>query len=48
MAFLMESSLHFRVVQNKLTPELYKYVDMAKAELDYAWPLDVPQPDGKY
>lgn len=45
---LAESNLHFRVVQNKLTPELPKYLDIAKTELEYGWPTDVPQPDGNF
>lgn len=44
---MMESSLHFRAVQNKLTPDLFKYMEIAKSELDHAWLNDVPQPDGR-
>ena len=44
---MIESNLHFRVLQNKLTAELPKYLDIAKTELDYGWPIDIPQPDGK-
>lgn len=43
---MIESNLHFRVLQNKLTAELPKYLDIAKTELDYGWPQDIPQPDG--
>ncbi|KAI0873357.1 cytochrome P450 [Hypoxylon argillaceum] len=39
---MTESNLHFRVIQNKLIAELYKYLDTAKTELDYAWDKDVP------
>ncbi|KAI0454658.1 cytochrome P450 [Xylaria acuta] len=39
---MTESNLHFRVIQNKLIAELNKYLDIAKTELDYAWPIDVP------
>lgn len=44
---LTDSNLHFRVVQNKLTPELNRYLAMAKDELDYAWDIDMPQSEGK-
>ncbi|KAI1470984.1 cytochrome P450 [Daldinia caldariorum] len=40
---MMESDLHFRVLQNKLTAELPKYLDMAIEEAEYGWALDVPQ-----
>lgn len=43
---MMESNLHFKVVMNKLTPDLWKYMDLAKAEVDYGFPIDVPQPKG--
>lgn len=43
---MVESNLHFRVLQNKLTAELPKYLDIAKTELDYGWAQDIPQPDG--
>jgi len=45
---LAESNIHFRVVQNKLTPELPKYLDIARTELEFGWPMDVPQPDGNF
>lgn len=44
---MMESSLHFRAIQNKLTPELFKYLNLARSELDHGWQLDVPQPEGR-
>ncbi|KAF2191565.1 cytochrome P450 [Zopfia rhizophila CBS 207.26] len=44
---MIESNLHIRVLQNKLTAELTKYLDIAKTELEYGWPLDIPQPEGK-
>jgi hypothetical protein len=43
---MIESNLHFRVLQNKLTAELPKYLDIAKTELEHGWLLDIPQPDG--
>jgi hypothetical protein len=43
---MVESNLHFRVLQNKLTAELPKYLDIAKTELEHGWLLDIPQPDG--
>ncbi|KAI1213723.1 cytochrome P450 [Annulohypoxylon truncatum] len=39
---MTESNLHFRVIQNKLIPELPKYLDIAKEELDYAWEIEIP------
>ncbi|RYP17317.1 hypothetical protein DL765_004608 [Monosporascus sp. GIB2] len=42
---MTESNLHFRVIQNKLIAELPKYLDIAKTELEYAWPIDVPNPE---
>ncbi|KAI2637164.1 cytochrome P450 [Hypomontagnella submonticulosa] len=39
---MTESNLHFRVIQNKLTAELPKYLDIAKEELDYGWNIEVP------
>lgn len=46
-SLMSESNLHIRVLQNKLTGELPKYLDIAKTELEYGWDLDIPQPDGK-
>jgi hypothetical protein len=43
---MTESNLHFRVVQNKLTPELPKYLDIIKKELDEIWSDDIPDPEG--
>ncbi|KAI1754805.1 cytochrome P450 [Xylaria castorea] len=40
--FMAESHLHFRALQNKLNAELPKYLDIAKAELDYAWGIEIP------
>lgn len=45
---MIESNLHFRVLQNKLTAELPKFLDIAKTELEYGWPVDIPQPDGTH
>ncbi|OTB02044.1 hypothetical protein M426DRAFT_63005 [Hypoxylon sp. CI-4A] len=45
MTFAMESNLHIRVLNSKLTPELSRYLDIARSELDYAWDLEVPQAD---
>ncbi|KAF2198781.1 putative cytochrome P450 [Delitschia confertaspora ATCC 74209] len=42
---MIESNLHFRVLQNKLTPNLTTYLDIAKEELEYGWPIDVAQPE---
>lgn len=42
----METNLHIRVLSNKLTPELSRYLDISRSELEYAWDLEVPQADG--
>ncbi|KAI0479890.1 cytochrome P450 [Xylaria cf. heliscus] len=44
-SFIMESDLHFRVIQNKLTPNLPKYLEMARTEVDYACTYDIPTTD---
>ncbi|KAI0195209.1 cytochrome P450 [Xylaria flabelliformis] len=44
-SFLMDSDLHFRVLQNKLTPELPKYLDMVKKEISNACATTLPQTD---
>lgn len=45
MEFAMETNLHIRVLSNKLTPELSRYLDISRSELEYAWDLEVPQAD---
>ena len=45
---MMESDLHVKVLNSKLNPELKKYVDVAMSDLEYAWHMDLPQPEGKY
>lgn len=45
---MTESDIHFRVIKNKLIPELHKYLGVAKTELEYAWPIDVPSSRGNY
>ena len=47
MQFLVHSSLHLEVLKKKLVPELYKFVDRAKEELEFGWEKDVPQTEGK-
>lgn len=41
---MTESNLHFRVVQNKLTPDLPKYLEGIKQELDEIWTEEIPRP----
>ena len=43
---MMESNLHLKVLNSKLNPDLKKYVDVARSELEYAWHIDTPQPEG--
>ncbi|KFH42569.1 Ent-kaurene oxidase-like protein [Hapsidospora chrysogenum ATCC 11550] len=38
------SNLHFRVVSNKLTPDLPKYLEGIRRELDDVWADEVPRP----
>ena len=45
---MYHSELIFRVLNNKLTPELNKYVDLARSELEYAWDIDLPKPKGRF
>ncbi|KAI0100490.1 cytochrome P450 [Nemania sp. FL0031] len=35
------SNLHIRALQNKLIPELPKYLDITQTELNYAWPIHI-------
>ncbi|KAI0554734.1 cytochrome P450 [Xylaria curta] len=44
-SFLMDSDLHFRVLQNKLTPELPKYLEMVKKEISNACATTLPRTD---
>jgi len=44
----MQSNVHFRVLLNKVTPELPKFLDITRKELEYGWALDMPQPEGSY
>lgn len=44
---MMESDLHVKVLNSKLNPDLKKYVDVARSELEYAWHIDIPQPERK-
>ena len=39
-------TLHVHVPQNKLTPNLVEYFDMAKTELDYGFGVNIPKPEG--
>ncbi|KAI0140542.1 cytochrome P450 [Xylariaceae sp. FL1272] len=41
--FLMHSDLHFRAVQNKMTPELPLYIEKAIEEINYGHVLEVPK-----
>lgn len=43
---MLTSDLLLRVINNKLTPDLTQYVEMAKVEMDYSFTVDLPQPDG--
>ncbi|OJJ05788.1 hypothetical protein ASPVEDRAFT_32144 [Aspergillus versicolor CBS 583.65] len=45
--FMMDSDLIVRVLNSKLTPDLTKFVELARTELEYAWEIDVPKPDSK-
>lgn len=43
---MLESNLHVKVLNSKLNPHLKKYIDLAKSELEYAWHIEIPQPEG--
>jgi len=45
---MMESDLHVKVLNTKLNPDLQKYVDIARSEMEWAWEKDVPQPEGAF
>jgi hypothetical protein len=42
----MDSTVHFRVLLQKVNPSLSKYLDIAHDELNYGWQIDMPQPEG--
>lgn len=44
LTHMTESNLHFRVVQNKLTPDLPMYLEGIKKELDEIWADEIPSP----
>ncbi|KAI0008538.1 cytochrome P450 [Xylariaceae sp. FL0662B] len=43
---ILDSNLHVRVLNSKLNPDLPKYIDLAKAELEHAWEIEIPQSEG--
>jgi hypothetical protein len=45
---MMKSNIHFRVLLQKVTPELPKFLDITRKELEYGWAIDMPQPEGSY
>ena len=45
---LLESDLHARVVQKKLTPSLGKLFTIIKEEHDYGMAQDLPTINGEY
>jgi hypothetical protein len=44
----MKSNVHFRVLLQKVTPELPKFLAITSKELEYGWAIDMPQPEGSY
>lgn len=44
LTHVTESNLHFRVVSNKLTPDLPKYLESIRKELDEVWTDEIPRP----
>jgi hypothetical protein len=44
----MRSNVHFRVLLQKVTPELPKFLEITRKELEYGWMIDMPQPEGSY
>ena len=45
---MMESYLMTHALNDKLTPNLNKYLESAQEESDYAWDLVFPEAKGKY
>ncbi|KAI5868695.1 cytochrome P450 [Durotheca rogersii] len=45
LEFMVRSHLHVDVLKRKLTPELGRYLEAARSELEYGWEVDVPRPD---
>lgn len=48
MNIILKNNLHFRTLQEKLTPNLGKLTRPMQEELNYACDRDLPQSEGKY
>jgi len=48
MNIILDSNLHFRVIQTKLTPHLASLTDGMQEEIEYALKTDFPSCDGKF
>lgn len=48
MNIILNSNLHFRVIQSKLTPHLGSLTEGMEEELEYAVKRDFPTCDGMY
>jgi hypothetical protein len=47
MNIILDSNLHFRVIQTKLTPHLASLTDGMQEEIEFALKNDFPSCDGK-
>lgn len=47
MDVILKSNLHFRVIQNKLTPQLSHLTEPMQEELQYGMEHDFPKCDSK-
>lgn len=42
ITFLLTNNLHVEVLRKKLTPELWKFIDLASIELSHGWDISLP------
>ncbi|KAK3486252.1 cytochrome P450 [Neurospora crassa] len=42
ITFLLTNNLHVEVLRKKLTPELWKFIDLASTELSHGWDISLP------
>lgn len=48
MDLLLESDLHTRVLQTKLSPNLSNFISPMREELDFAMEEEIPVAEGEY
>ena len=47
MAILLESDLHTKILQTRMTPNMESLVKVIKSELDFALSIELPKCEGK-